>query len=78
VEYNTERPHSALGYRPPAPQAILPKHRGMEMWKTFGVSHILTPPAAATDKCLTMMAPVILNQEEPESLTVARYRASHY
>ena len=22
--YNTERPHSALGYRPPAPQAILP------------------------------------------------------
>ena len=23
VEYNTERPHSALGYRPPAPQAIL-------------------------------------------------------
>ncbi|MFY9682359.1 MAG: transposase, partial [Candidatus Sulfotelmatobacter sp.] len=22
VEYNTERPHSALGYRPPAPQAI--------------------------------------------------------
>jgi hypothetical protein len=25
VEYNTERPHSALGYRPPAPQAILPK-----------------------------------------------------
>src|ERR1039458_8168044 len=28
VEYNTERPHSALGYRPPAPQAILPKQRG--------------------------------------------------
>jgi putative transposase len=25
VEYNTERPHSALGYRPPAPQAIIPK-----------------------------------------------------
>jgi len=22
--YNTERPHSALGYRPPAPQAVLP------------------------------------------------------
>ncbi len=22
--YNTERPHSSLGYRPPAPQAILP------------------------------------------------------
>jgi transposase InsO family protein len=28
VEYNTERPHSALGYRPPAPQAILPKQPG--------------------------------------------------
>ena len=28
VEYNTERPHSALGYRPPAPQAILPKKQG--------------------------------------------------
>ena len=25
--YNTERPHSALGYRPPAPQALLPKSR---------------------------------------------------
>jgi transposase InsO family protein len=23
--YNTERPHSSLGYRPPAPQAVLPK-----------------------------------------------------
>ena len=23
-EYNTKRPHSALGYRPPAPEAILP------------------------------------------------------
>src|SRR5208283_3006242 len=28
VEYNTERPHSALGYRPPTPQAILPKQPG--------------------------------------------------
>ncbi len=24
VHYNTTRPHSSLGYRPPAPQAILP------------------------------------------------------
>lgn len=24
VEYNTVRPHSSLGYRPPAPEAILP------------------------------------------------------
>jgi len=23
--YNTERPHSALGYRPPAPEAVLAK-----------------------------------------------------
>jgi putative transposase len=22
VEYNTRRPHSALGYRPPAPQTV--------------------------------------------------------
>jgi len=28
--YNTERPHSALGYRPPAPEAILPAPRGGE------------------------------------------------
>ncbi len=25
MEYNTERPHSALGYRPPASQAIMPR-----------------------------------------------------
>jgi hypothetical protein len=23
-EYNTVRPHSSLGYRPPAPEAVLP------------------------------------------------------
>jgi transposase InsO family protein len=28
--YNTERPHSALGYRPPAPEAIFPAPRGGE------------------------------------------------
>ena len=28
VEYNTRRPHSALGYRPPAPEAILPLPAG--------------------------------------------------
>ena len=26
--YNTEKPHSALGYRPPAPEAILPRPIG--------------------------------------------------
>jgi len=25
-EYNTVRPHSSLGYRPPAPEAIKPLH----------------------------------------------------
>jgi transposase InsO family protein len=24
THYNTKRPHSALGYRPPAPEAIIP------------------------------------------------------
>jgi hypothetical protein len=28
VQYNTVRPHSSLGYRPPAPQAILPQQPG--------------------------------------------------
>ncbi len=27
-EYNTVRPHSALGYRPPAPETIMPAMRG--------------------------------------------------
>jgi putative transposase len=42
VEYNTERPHSALGYRPPAPQAILPKqkwHGDMENAPRFPHPH---------------------------------------
>jgi len=25
-EYNTERPHRSLDYRPPAPEAIMPLH----------------------------------------------------
>jgi putative transposase len=40
VEYNTERPHSALGYRPPAPQTILPKgHGDMENAARFPHPH---------------------------------------
>jgi putative transposase len=27
--YNTFRPHSSLGYRPPAPEAILPRPAGL-------------------------------------------------
>ena len=49
VEYNTERPDSALGYRPPAPQAIIPKpgHGDVENKTRFPHS---TPPATTTDK----------------------------
>ena len=25
VKYNTVRPHSSLGYRPPAPEAVMPE-----------------------------------------------------
>ncbi len=41
VEYNTERPHSALGYRAPAPQAIMPKpgHGDMENAPRFPHPH---------------------------------------
>lgn len=32
-EYNTFRPHSSLGYRPPAPEVVLPdSYRTMEPW----------------------------------------------
>jgi transposase InsO family protein len=32
-EYNTFRPHSSLGYRPPAPEVVLPPvHRTIESW----------------------------------------------
>ena len=44
VEYNTQRPHSALGYRPPAPQAIPPKQAGhgdMENAARFPHPHTL-------------------------------------
>ena len=34
-EYNTFRPHSSLGYRPPAPEVVLPPfHRTIEPWLT--------------------------------------------
>jgi putative transposase len=42
VEFNTERPHSALGYRPPAPQAIWPQplgHGNVENKTRFPHSH---------------------------------------
>ena len=30
--YNTARPHSSLGYRPPAPEAILPRTAAVLPW----------------------------------------------
>jgi putative transposase len=32
-EYNTIRPHSSLGYRPPAPETILPADPACAIWK---------------------------------------------
>jgi len=29
AHYNTLRPHSSIGYRPPAPEAILPRPAGL-------------------------------------------------
>ncbi len=43
VEYNTERPHSALGYRPPAPQTIIPKPRHGDMENASRFPHLHTP-----------------------------------
>ena len=39
--YNTERPHSALGYRPPAPETIAPRPAGFAR-----ATPSLRPPAA--------------------------------
>ncbi len=43
VEYNTERPHSALGYKPPAPQAIMPKPEHGDMENAPRFPHLHTP-----------------------------------
>ena len=32
--YNTARPHSSLGYRPPAPEAIMPRSGPIAPWAT--------------------------------------------
>ena len=52
MEYNTERPHSARGYRPPQRKQSC-QSMDMEIWKTLRVSHIPTSPATTTDKCPT-------------------------
>jgi len=47
VHYNTVRPHSSLGYKPPAPEAwLISTARGMEKWKPLRASHFSTPPTA--------------------------------
>ena len=33
--YNAVRPHSSLGYRPPAPEAILPPARGLSYYRSL-------------------------------------------
>ena len=44
VHYNTVRPHSSLGYRPPAPQAILLKETGHgDMENAARFPHLHTP-----------------------------------
>ena len=35
--YNTIRPHSALGYRPPAPEAILPRYQARESTAAYAM-----------------------------------------
>ena len=37
--YNTKRPHSALGYRPPAPEAIIPDGPKANHALTFNLDH---------------------------------------
>ena len=42
--YNAVRPHSSLGYRPPAPEAILPPARGLP-YATLRSAHGLAKAA---------------------------------
>ena len=42
--YNAVRPHSSLGYRPPAPEAILPPARGLP-YAPLRSAHGLAKPA---------------------------------
>jgi transposase InsO family protein len=43
VQYNTVRPHSSLGYRPPAPEANLPKQGHGDMENAARFPHLHTP-----------------------------------
>ena len=43
-EYNQQRPHSSLGYRPPAPEAFLPRGdlRTSPLWAGLQITPALT------------------------------------
>ena len=43
VEYNTVRPHSSLGYRPPAPEAVMPREEIPDLQKA-GYTNFQTGP----------------------------------
>ena len=50
VYYNTRRPHSSLGYKPPAPEARLTEpNAGHGKWKAKNAYHFSTP----RPRCLT-------------------------
>ena len=50
VRYNTVRPHSSLGYRPPAPEAVLPPP---PLPPDSGATPLRPPAAAGTGQRLT-------------------------
>ena len=48
--YNTVRPHSSLGYRPPAPETIVPRSGGIVPWASapaVGAARSPTPTMAS-------------------------------
>jgi transposase InsO family protein len=51
IEYNHIRPHSSLGYRLPAPEAIIPE--GFEEWMPVTLNSATPPPSIKTE-CLTL------------------------
>jgi hypothetical protein len=47
--YNKNRPHSALGYRPPAPEVVIPKEMNTEMetGQMAAYTKLITGPVGA-------------------------------
>ena len=65
VQYNTVRPHSSLGYKPPAPEAVLVRYDGrMERQGTHRGRGSAAPFAALTP-------PQILGGSNVQSLTLS-------